>query len=62
MSVALAVIVIAALGGLAAGWVLWRAAHLGGLWNLAAGVLLGLFVFIAAILFAYLMAKYRDLV
>jgi hypothetical protein len=54
---ALVVITAAGVAGLLAGFVLWRAAQLSGLWNLFAGVLLGLAAVLMAILIAYLMVK-----
>jgi hypothetical protein len=51
------VITAAGVAGLLAGFVLWRAAQLSGLWNLFAGVLLGLVAFVLAILIAYVMVK-----
>lgn len=61
MLIGLAVVVAAGIGGLVAGYVLWRAAHLGGLWNLFAGLVLGLAVFVIAILIGYVMVKSGDL-
>ena len=57
MLTALIVIAAAGVAGLLAGVVLWRAAQLSGLWNLFAGVLLGLVAIVMAILIAYLMVK-----
>jgi hypothetical protein len=51
------VITAAGVAGLLAGFVLWRAAQLSGLWNLFAGVLLGLVAFALAVLIAYVMVK-----
>ena len=56
MLTALLVIAAAGVAGLLAGFVLWRAAQLSGLWNLFAGVLLGLVAFVVAILIGYVMA------
>ena len=50
MLTGLVIILAAGVGGLVAGFVLWRAAHWGGLWNLFAGILLGLVAFALAIL------------
>ena len=61
MLIGLAIIVIAGIGGLLAGYVLWRASHLGGLWGLVAGLLLGVVVLLIAILIAYVMVKSTDL-
>jgi hypothetical protein len=61
MVIGLAIIVIAGMGGLLAGYVLWRASHLGGLWGLFAGVLLGVAVFVIAILIGYVMVRSTDL-
>ena len=51
------VLIVAAAGvaGLLAGFVLWRAAQLSGLWNLFAGVLLGLVALVLAVLIGYVM-------
>ena len=57
MLTALLVIAAAGVAGLLAGFVLWRAAQLSGLWNLFAGVLLGLVAFVVAILIGYVMAQ-----
>jgi hypothetical protein len=57
MLTGLAVIVAAGIGGALAGYILWWAAHRSGLWNLFAGVLLGLAAVAAALLIAYLMTR-----
>lgn len=61
MLIGLAIVVIAGIGGLLAGYVLWRASHLGGLRGLIAGVLLGVVVLAIAILIAYVMTRSTDL-
>jgi hypothetical protein len=55
MLTGLTVIILAGLGGLAAGYVLWWSAHRSGLWNMAAGVFLGLAAFLLAVLIGYVM-------
>lgn len=57
MITALLVIVAAGVGGAAAGYVFWWAAHRSGLWSLFAGVVFGLLAVLAAVLIGYLMMK-----
>ena len=55
MLIPLGIIVAAGIGALVASYVLWWAAHRGGLWNLALGLILGLLLFAVALLIGYVM-------
>jgi hypothetical protein len=57
MLIGFVVIVAAGVGAALAGYILWWAAHRSGLWNLFAGILLGLAAFAAALLIGYLMMR-----
>ena len=57
MLVRLAIIVVAGVVAATAGYLLWSASHRSAVWGFVVAGLLGLFVFAAAFLIAYLMTR-----